>query len=181
MWYAPNYINVYININIFQCTLILGPVVCSFTHMYKLHFYFSCHAWIEWKDKAQWTQNTNETENVSTHAMSEMISFIIFPFQFAATLLDFRLLTGHFIFPDFEREQGYRPHLEQMPTVDIPFDREGHSPPTLCHLAAHLFQEHTQDNFHTPVLWAWLLTPRPVALTCLFIRQLPELKMNSNL
>lgn len=96
--------------------------------------------------------------------MSEMISFIIFPLQFATTLLDFRLLTGHFIFPDFERKQGYRPHLEQIPTVDIPFDREGHSPPTLCHLAAYLFQEHTQDNFHTShVLWVWLLTPRPVA------------------
>lgn len=81
------------------------------------HFYlaFQLPCLDEWKDKPPGTQNA------STHAMSEMISFYcFFPFQFAATLLDFRLLTGHLIFPDFKREQGYRPHLEQMTTGDIP-------------------------------------------------------------
>lgn len=82
----------------------LGPMVCQFTHMDKLHFYlaFQLPCLDEWKEKLLGTQNTNETENASTHAVSEMISFNIFPLQFPGAPLDFRLLTGHFIFPDFQ-------------------------------------------------------------------------------
>lgn len=58
----------------------LGPVVCQFTHMDKPHFYlaFQLPCLDEWKEKPRRTQNTNETENASTHAVSEMISFNIF-------------------------------------------------------------------------------------------------------
>lgn len=94
----------------------LGPMVCQFTHMDKPHFYlaFQLPCLDEWKEKPLGTQNTNEPENASTHAVSEMISFNVFssplPSVFSGALLDFRFLTGRFIFPDFERGQGYRPH-----------------------------------------------------------------------
>lgn len=79
--------------------------------MDKPHFYFAFQlaSLDEWKEKPLGTLNTNESENASTHAVSEMISFNIFPFQFPDVLLDFRLLTGHFIFPDFEPEHSYSP------------------------------------------------------------------------
>lgn len=80
----------------------LGPMVCQFTNMDKARVLFSLSAAMdEWKEKPLETQNTNETENALTHAVSEMISFNIFPFQFPGAFLDFRLLTGHFIFHRF--------------------------------------------------------------------------------
>lgn len=80
----------------------------------------SWHAWLdEWKEKPLGTQNTNETENASTHAVSEMISFNIFPFQFTGVLPDVTLLTGHFIFPDFEPEQSHGSTKSRWPQVTV--------------------------------------------------------------
>lgn len=48
----------------------------------------------EWKEKPLETQNTNETENASTHAMSELISSNIFPFQFPGCLHRLQITGG---------------------------------------------------------------------------------------
>lgn len=57
----------------------LGPRVCQFIHMDKPNFYlaFQLPCLNEWREKLLETQNTNES--ASTHAVSEMISFNIFP------------------------------------------------------------------------------------------------------
>lgn len=128
----------------------LGPVECQFTHMDKSHFYLASQlpCLDEWREKPLGTQHTNESENASTHAVSEMISFNISLFHSPGALLDFRLLTAHFIFPDLEREQGCGPHLWQMTTGDIALiERVTVSPVFPRNLAAHLFQEHTQIFF----------------------------------
>lgn len=111
MSYGPKYIVVYYFFEKIFCRLLCfrSSGICQFTHMDKPHFYFACQLACldEWKEKPLGTQNTNETENASTHAVSEMISFNIFPFQFTGVLPDVTLLTGHFIFPDFEPEQSH--------------------------------------------------------------------------
>ena len=73
----------------------LGPMVCHFTNMDKACVLFSLSAAVdEWKEKPLETQNTNETENASTHAMSELISSNIFPFQFPGCLHRLRITDG---------------------------------------------------------------------------------------
>lgn len=45
--------------------------------------------------------------------------FLLFFFPSSLLIPSFRLLTGHLIFPDFKREQGYRPQ-SKWPQGDIP-------------------------------------------------------------
>jgi len=99
-----------------------GSMVCQFTHMDKPRFYlaFQLACLDEWKDKPLGRLNTNESEDATTHVVSEMISFNVFPLQFPGVLLEIRSVTARFIFPDFEPQQGYSPLQEQMTTGDIP-------------------------------------------------------------
>lgn len=130
----------------------LGPMVCQFTHMDKPHFYlaFQLPCLDEWKEKPLGTQNTNEPENASTHAVSEMISFNVFSSPLPSVFFrcpprlqisDRSLHISRF---------WARARLQASPIADDhkwhPFDREGHGRGHLflsCHLAACLFQKHT--------------------------------------
>lgn len=123
MSYGPKYIVAYYFFEKIFCRLLCfrSSGICQFTHMDKPHFYFAFQLACldEWKEKPLGTQNTNETENASTHAVSEMISFNIFPFQFTSVLPDVTLLTGHFIFPDFEPEQSHDSTKSRWPQVTV--------------------------------------------------------------
>lgn len=151
----------------------LGPRVCQFTHMDKPHFYlaFQQPCLDEWKEKPLGTQNTNETENASTHAVSEMISFNIFPVSRCPPRLHITDRPLHI------SRFWARARLQASPIEDDQrwraFDREGHG--LTCFPPLPLGSLPFSGAYYTPVLCAWPLTLRPLAPTCLFLKQLPEL------
>lgn len=147
MSYGPKYIVVYYFFEKIFCRLLCfrSSGICQFTHMDKPHFYFAFQLACldEWKEKPLGTQNTNETENASTHAVSEMISFNIFPFQFTGVLPDVTLLTWPLHISRFWTRAKSRLYQEQMTTGDsLLIERVMVSPCFPFRLVICIFQEH---------------------------------------